>query len=96
MEFLGGLATILWLAWLFLPLLKIDSVLVLLKELTENLKLKESPAKALLIVLLPPFSIVAWYHIIFGIQAVVLTVIYVIYVLSTEFRKFKNAGDKEK
>lgn len=37
MEFLGDFAAILWLAWLFLPLFKIDSVLIFLKELTEDL-----------------------------------------------------------
>jgi len=94
MEFLGGLAAILWLAWLFLPLLKIDSVLIFLRELTEDLRLRD-PLKTLTIVLAPPLAIVAWYHIIFGIQAVVLTAIYVIYIISTEFRKSKNAGDKE-
>ncbi len=46
MEFLGGLAAILWLAWLFLPLLKIDSVLIFLRELTEDLRLRE-PTKNL-------------------------------------------------
>ena len=91
MDFLGGLAAILWLAWLFLPLLKIDSLLIPLKGLTENLKLKESPIKTLLIVLTPPLSIVMWYHIIFGMQAVVLTAIYVIYVIFTEFRESENA-----
>ncbi|WP_227805201.1 hypothetical protein [Pyrococcus kukulkanii] len=39
MGFLEGLAAILWLVWLFLPLFKIDSVLIFLKELTEDLKL---------------------------------------------------------
>ncbi|WP_297437816.1 hypothetical protein [Thermococcus sp.] len=80
MEFLGGLAAILWLAWLFLPLFKIDSVLIFLKELTEDLKLREDPIKVLLIVLAPALFIVMWYHIIFGIQAVILIVTYVIYL----------------
>ncbi|ASJ12113.1 hypothetical protein [Thermococcus thioreducens] len=75
MEFLGGLAAILWLAWLFLPLFKIDSVLIFLKELTEDLKLKESPIKALSMVLIPPLSIVMWYHVIFGIHVVILIAI---------------------
>ncbi|CAD5243199.1 hypothetical protein [Thermococcus camini] len=95
MEFLGGLAAILWLAWLFLPLFKIDSVLIFLKELTEDLKLKESPIKALSMVLIPPLSIVTWYHVIFGIQAVILIAIYITYLLPTELRRSKNM-EKEK
>ncbi|CAI1492695.1 conserved membrane protein of unknown function [Thermococcus nautili] len=92
MDFLDGLAAILWLAWLFLPLLKIDSLLFLLKRLTENLKLKKSLVRTLLIVLIPPVFIVMWYHIIFGMQAVVLTAVYALYIIFTEFKESENAS----
>ncbi|AEK73232.1 hypothetical protein GQS_06670 [Thermococcus sp. 4557] len=95
MEFLGGLAAILWLTWLFLPLFRIDSVLIFLRKLTENLNLRKNPVRALIIVLAHPLLIVVWYHAIFGVQAVVLMAIYVIYVIPIEFRKSRDTKDKE-
>ncbi|AFL95164.1 hypothetical protein CL1_0961 [Thermococcus cleftensis] len=94
MESLGGFAAILWLLWLFLPLFKIDSVLTFLNEVAEDLKLKEHPAKTLLITAIPPLLIAGWYHVIYGIHTLVLAAVYTIYVIFTEFKRSETSWTK--
>ena len=58
------------------------------------MKLKERPVKALLITAIPPLLIAGWYHTIYGIHTLVLTAIYAIYVIFTEFKRYETSGTK--
>ncbi|NJF25586.1 hypothetical protein [Thermococcus sp. Bubb.Bath] len=90
-ESLGRITGILWLLWIFLPLVYPDKVLRLISYLAHEFKLEEDPKRSVLLMIAVPLSLVFYYRIIYGLQALALLALYILNFVP-EFR-LKNPGE---
>jgi hypothetical protein len=92
-ESLGRITGILWLLWMFLPLVYPDKVLRLISYLAHEFKLKD-PKRSVLLMIVIPLSLVFYYRIIYGLQALVLLALYLLNFVQ-EFRLKNKVGYNE-
>lgn len=91
LSLLAEFNVILWFLWIFAPWFRgvFENVTIpAVRELVvEPLGLRRSALRAALVMLTPPLLLVGWYRIIFGLHAVIIMAVYLLYTIRSEFRK---------